>query len=360
MTKNYGSQIRAFVDYINAVSDFHFPSVAQFVYALRKEPIRCAIGKFVEGFFHQKVMKKSSNSSGNWWGAINYCYKLHAVSLKSYAPAILKRSILRGYHSLSHPTEGFFTSEWIQLIHEGYTSGDPEIVLETLFLVYMMRMSLRSDTTAKLSAFSPMLVRKGNSKLLELHQWAIEAKNCQYSLNHLPTFSKVTEEPESPHKKYICAVWALQQISRFRKQYNITNRGFVFNLKNESPSPNTWRKTVANRLVAFQERVKLTHPHVGYIRIGGHTPRKTYANIATSFNLTDKEIRMVMRNRSMNCIRRHYINCSRAHALTSSWGSHLKTFIMKPTDVTKGISSFTKSFTDKDRKNYFAEEDLSD
>ena len=360
ISKNYGPQIKASIDYCNSVLEKPFKSVAQFVYSLRNEQTRRLVGNQVPRFFCLRAYSKSSHSANNWWSAISYCFKMHAHSLKHYASPVLRRSILRGFVSITNPTEGFFATEWILLIRQGYLSGDLQTVLDTLFLVYMMRLSLRSDTIAKLSNSSPMLIRQGNQKLCDLHQWAIEAKNSQYELGHIPTFSRIKEEPDSPTKPYVCAVWALKMIRQIRHQCDISHTGFLFDTKGNSVSPTVWRNKVTSRLKMFQKQIAPEFPHVKLIRVGGHTPRKTFANIAASFNLTDAEIRMVMRNRSMNVIRRHYLECSRAYKKSKSWNSHLNIVHMASKDVAKGVRHFTTKFDAMSQREWLERQEFPD
>ena len=350
---NYGPQIKAFVDYLHG-HDIHFHSVARFVLALQDEATRIKIGRLVPSYFSLRVPTKSSNSSSNWWGAINYCFVLHSSSLKQYAPKILKRSIKRAFASLSEPTEGFFVREWTNLIYSGLTSSDPEIYLETLFLIYMMRMALRCNTTAQLLMSGLTLIFDRETKLYTLHQWGIKAKNCNALLGDIPKFSKVREEPDSPLKPYICAVWALKQILLFRNKLGVNHDYFLFDIHGNRVTPSQWLSRVTSRLKSFQAQFAQNYPLIAHIRIGGHTPRKTYSNIATHFNFPKEEVRMMLRNTSWNCIREHYLKNSRAYNEAKAWSSHILTCEMTSSERNSAIDLFSSVMSDKQRKQWIA------
>ena len=348
LKSNYGPQIKAFVDYLHG-HDIHYSSVARFIAALEDEGLRKKVGTLVPSYFNLRVATKSSNSVTNWWGAINYCYCLHSSSLKEYAPKVLKRSIKRSFTSLSFPTEGFFVREWIHLIHQGLSSSDPEIYLETLYLIYMMRMALRSNTTAELYMTGLTLVFDRMSQLFTLHQWGIKAKNCQALLGDLPKFSKVKEEPDSPIKPYICAVWALKKIMQFREQIGVSHDYFLFDVHGNHITPDRWLNRVKCRLLNFQAQFAQIYPLIANIKIGGHTPRKTYANIATYFGFPKEEIRMILRNTSWNCIREHYLKNSRAYNSAKSWSSHILMREMTDGERSQAIDRFSTTLNAKQR-----------
>ena len=347
MKGNYGPQIKQFVDYVNFVSSYKFPSVSHFVQFLRTEKNRRSMASYVTAFFQIRASTRSSDSVANWWSGINKCYLVWGRKLSYYVSADIKKSIKNGYFSESHETDGLYAKEWVIFIHWCY-SKSLKYKLAGLFMCYMMRMGMRAGTLALLHFQGPMLVHDPKLKLWSIHQWGLTAKNCKRPLGDLPTFRMIKEEPPSRVKPFLCAVWALQQICMLRKSLKVDHDCFLFSETGDTFSPSQWRNVITTFLREWQSTVAKSWPLVQALKLGGHTPRKTFANIAEFYNLSSPEIKMMMAS-SMSSIKSHYLEKSRAYNSSDSWTKLLNCFQLKTSSHKPLLKGLTKPLVKQSR-----------
>ena len=340
MKENYGPQIKHFVDFLNLTSKMSFQSVAQFVRFLSEEVNRKLIAKFVPQFFRLKVRTRSADSSKNWWAGLNKCYRIHGRKLAHYVSPDIKKACLRALFSEREPTDGLYAKEWVLLIQWCF-QGPLKRQLLGLFLVYMMRLGMRAHTVAKLRSCGPLLIRDPKSKTLAIHQWGLMAKNCKRHLGDVPTFRMIKQEPISPLQPYICAVWALQRICEIRHSLNVRHDSFLFSDKGLPMTPKEFRELIQTTLKKWQKQTQKICPLLKVLNMGAHTPRKTFVNIATYFNLSEPEIKMMMAS-TWPSIKASYVETSRAFNDSQPWTKLLACFEMTESKQRKLYSKLTK------------------
>ena len=357
---NYASQMRSFIKFVNeriiermGKRARVFDSIASFVFYLTIERNRVQIGTFISRYMRERVQQAASKSTNNWWSAIAWCYTVQGTKLANYTPKIGRKTLVRAFHIPSDPTDGLYVPEWTNFIAWCY-QGPPAQKLLGIFMVYMMRLGMRANTLAKLHMNGPILVWDRTNEIFCIHQWATEQKNVKAYKGHLPSFTMVKAEERNKMSPFICPIWAYEQIQFFREKLRVKHQYFLFDINGNPYAPRAFGETVVRTLVAWKKHHVDYFPHLQALKMGRHTPRRTLSNVATWFGIPELQIKMIMRNKSLEVIRNHYTQTSRAYHESQTWNTHMRCRSMTEAQMKKVINKWSKVPTPKELKNFYA------